>query len=162
VKIVLITTIVLVLIAALAFTYRLFKLGKESQIMAPNIGVQILDGKKTLAPCPSTPNCVCSCGDSGDPQHYISSIPLSVSEINSRERVLALVEKTPSSHIETQTEEYIHYTVKSGLFGFVDDVELLFLDDRIEVRSASRVGHSDLGKNRERISQLAKEIAPQN
>jgi len=53
-------------------------------------------------------------------------------------------------------DAYIHATVTSRLFGFVDDLELHA--DRqagvIEVRSASRLGDSDLGVNGRRISAL--------
>jgi len=42
------------------------------------------------------------------------------------------------------------------LLGFVDDLEFC-LDDQnktIHVRSASRLGYSDLGKNRQRVEQI--------
>ena len=44
----------------------------------------------------------------------------------------------------------------SGLFRFIDDIELRFDDatQRIEVRSGSRVGYSDMGVNRKRIDAL--------
>jgi uncharacterized protein (DUF1499 family) len=41
---------------------------------------------------------------------------------------------------------------------FVDDVEFLFDDTnkKIHVRSASRVGYSDMGVNRKRVEELRK------
>ena len=40
--------------------------------------------------------------------------------------------------------------------GFVDDVEFLAdpASDQVHVRSASRLGHSDLGVNRERVENI--------
>ncbi len=51
---------------------------------------------------------------------------------------------------------YLAATFKTPLFRFVDDVELR-LDGTnrvIHVRSASRVGRSDLGENRKRVAEL--------
>jgi uncharacterized protein (DUF1499 family) len=43
---------------------------------------------------------------------------------------------------------------------FVDDVEFYIVPDQqvIHVRSASRLGHSDMGVNRERIEMLRSQI----
>ena len=54
---------------------------------------------------------------------------------------------------------YAQYTTK--LMGFVDDVEFWF-DPKtgvVEVRSASRVGSSDLGVNRQRIEEIRRRLA---
>jgi uncharacterized protein (DUF1499 family) len=51
---------------------------------------------------------------------------------------------------------YIHAECTSWLFRFTDDVEFA-LDDAqkiIQVRSASRVGYSDLGANRKRVETI--------
>jgi len=58
--------------------------------------------------------------------------------------------------IVTAGETYLHAEFTSAVFRFVDDVEFL-LDDAekvVHVRSASRVGHSDLGVNRKRVEAL--------
>jgi uncharacterized protein (DUF1499 family) len=60
------------------------------------------------------------------------------------------------ARIKTVQERYIHAEFTSFLFRFVDDVEFL-LDDgskTIHVRSASRVGYSDLGVNRRRVEAI--------
>jgi len=53
-------------------------------------------------------------------------------------------------------DAYLAATFSSGLFGFVDDLEIRV--DRpaglIHVRSASRVGHGDAGVNRKRVERL--------
>ncbi len=53
-------------------------------------------------------------------------------------------------------ENYLASTFTSDLFGFIDDVE--FRVDQgnglLHVRSASRVGYSDLHANRNRVEQI--------
>jgi uncharacterized protein (DUF1499 family) len=53
-------------------------------------------------------------------------------------------------------DEYVSATFASSIFGFVDDVEcrLDASKEQIQIRSASRVGHSDLGVNRKRMEAL--------
>jgi uncharacterized protein (DUF1499 family) len=55
-----------------------------------------------------------------------------------------------------ETESYWHVEFRSRIFRFVDDVEFLFDRDSkvIHVRSASRVGYSDLGVNRARVEKI--------
>jgi uncharacterized protein (DUF1499 family) len=60
--------------------------------------------------------------------------------------------------VVTFEENVIQAEFLSSVFGFVDDVEFYF-DDRkkiIHVKSASRVGYSDLGANRRRIEKIRK------
>jgi uncharacterized protein (DUF1499 family) len=38
--------------------------------------------------------------------------------------------------------------------GYVDDVEFRKTETQVHVRSASRVGHSDMGANRKRVEAL--------
>lgn len=51
---------------------------------------------------------------------------------------------------------YLHAEYRSKLFRFVDDVEFLFPPESnlIHVRSASRVGYSDMGVSRKRVAGL--------
>ncbi len=55
-----------------------------------------------------------------------------------------------------QTENYLSAEFTIPVVGFVDDVEFLLDKDAkvIHVRSASRLGDSDLGVNRKRIETL--------
>jgi uncharacterized protein (DUF1499 family) len=60
------------------------------------------------------------------------------------------------SNIVTEQELFVHTEFTSALFRFVDDAEF-FIDDAnkvIHVRSASRVGHSDMGVNRKRVEEI--------
>jgi len=57
--------------------------------------------------------------------------------------------------IVTENDTYLHVECKSAMMGFVDDVEFYFPQEKvIHVRSASRLGYSDLGVNRKRVEQL--------
>jgi len=107
-----------------------------------------------LAPCPSSPNCVSS-GDE-DESHRVAALALAVPAQDAwkaaREAVLAL----PRTVIVQEREGYLHAESTSRLMGYVDDLELYLVATRarIEVRSASRVGHGDAGVNRARVETL--------
>jgi uncharacterized protein (DUF1499 family) len=66
------------------------------------------------------------------------------------------VASLPRARIVESGEGHLRAEVTSRLFRFVDDLELLLVPGtaRIEVRSASRVGYSDLGVNRARVEAL--------
>ena len=60
-----------------------------------------------------------------------------------------LVQESPRTVVIDQTETYLHAEASSAFFGFVDDLELFADRDnkRIQARSESRLGESDLGVN---------------
>jgi uncharacterized protein (DUF1499 family) len=61
--------------------------------------------------------------------------------------------------VVTDNGNYLYATFTTPLMKYVDDTEFLFMGDGIvHVRSASRVGHSDLGANAERIERLRKAL----
>jgi uncharacterized protein (DUF1499 family) len=66
--------------------------------------------------------------------------------------------KAIGGRIEEENETYLRATFRSRVFRFVDDLEcrLASEDGVIHVRSASRVGYSDLGVNRRRVEHLRK------
>ena len=53
-----------------------------------------------------------------------------------------------------QDPNYIHAVYTSTLFRFKDDLEVVLNTEHIDIRSASRAGSSDLGKNRQRVEKL--------
>ena len=115
------------------------------------------DGK--LSPCPSSPNCVSS--QAPDDQHRIAPFPFSGPAKDAMTRLKDIVRSLPRSRLITDTDGYLHAEFTSAVFRFVDDVEFL-VDDAakvIHVRSASRLGSSDLGVNRKRIEMLRKRWA---
>jgi len=107
-----------------------------------------------LSPCPKSPNCVSSLSE--DKSHYVEPLRYKVSQDETREKLISVINSMKRSEIVTAKTNYIHATFKSALFGFVDDVEFSFDDERkiIDVRSASRTGYSDLGVNRRRVEEI--------
>lgn len=119
------------------------------------LSLGVKDGK--LAPCPNSPNCVSSQTSSGD--HYIE--PLSVSGIDHpMEAVASIIRSVPKSEIIVKRDDYIHSIFRSKVFSFIDDVEFYYDKNQgvIHVRSAARVGYSDLGVNRKRMEWIRKQL----
>ena len=115
-----------------------------------NLGVQ--NGK--LASCPSTPNCINS--QATDPEHQIQPLAVSPSAALSLSKIKAAIAQIPDTAVISETENYLYAEFTSSLMGFVDDVEF-YIDEPagvVQVRSASRLGESDLGANRQRISKI--------
>lgn len=110
-----------------------------------------------LTECPSTPNCVNSF--SSDSTHAIA--PLKSSDIEKAFVDLKqVIASQPRTKIIESTENYLYAEFTSKLMGFVDDVEF-YLDkasNAIQVRSASRLGESDLGVNRQRIESIRTQL----
>jgi len=106
-----------------------------------------------LRPCPESPNCVCSeAGSRADSEHGVAPIPL---HDGAWGRLKATIVEQ-GGVIDQDDGHYLHATFTSPLFRFVDDVELR-LDAAagvIQIRSASRVGRSDLGANRQRVKHI--------
>lgn len=107
-----------------------------------------------LNSCPASPNCVVS--QNADPKHAIDPIAYHVDRDAARETLLKVLTVVPRTEVTEQTADYIHALSKSRIFRFVDDVEFYFPSDEsvIHVRSASRLGDSDLGVNRRRVEQI--------
>lgn len=119
----------------------------------PDLGVE--NGK--LMPCPKTPNCVSS--QAADKQHYIEPVYFSGNQVQAKDRLLQVLKSEKRTKILTEQEKYIRVEFTSALFRFVDDVEFYILEKQseetvIHVRSASRVGSSDLGVNRKRVERI--------
>ena len=107
-----------------------------------------------LAPCPSSPNCVSS--DASGGSHHVAPLQLAVAPSEAWRSVREAVSELPRSRIVKETPDYLHVECRSALFGFVDDLELQLrpTEEIVAVRSASRLGHSDLGVNRRRVEAL--------
>lgn len=121
-----------------------------------NLGVQ----GGTLTPCPKSPNCVSSVADTDDVQHAIAPITYNGRGGNIMKQLKTIIEGTGNAEIISASNNYIHAEFVSALMLFVDDVEFYIVPDQhiIHVRSASRLGESDMGINRQRIEMLRKKI----
>ena len=120
--------------------------GKRPRNLGPNNG--------RLAACPSSPNCVSS--DADDEAHRVPAFQVAAPAARTWEAVREAVAALPRTRIVTDTGEYLHAECSSALLGFVDDLELHLrpLEGIVAVRSASRVGYSDLGVNASRVEAL--------
>lgn len=107
-----------------------------------------------LAPCPSTPNCVSS--QSLDKEHYIEPIAYQGEPQTAIAALASMINSQERTKIIAEESNYLYAEFASRWMGYVDDVEFLVNPTKkvIDVRSASRLGESDLGVNRQRIEQI--------
>ena len=107
-----------------------------------------------LRHCPESPNCVCSLPS--DAEHTVEAFQLSGPWPQARGKVVSILSEVRGFTIERSEPEYLHITCRTLLMRYVDDLEFSW-DAKagvLQVRSASRVGHSDLGANRRRVEAL--------
>jgi|PlaIllAssembly_1097288.scaffolds.fasta_scaffold86454_1 uncharacterized protein (DUF1499 family) len=118
-------------------------------------------GAGQLAPCPVTPNCVSS--DATDALHFVAPLQLAVPAPAAWRAARVVVAGLPRAQIVSETPDALHAQCESALFGFVDDLDLQLrpADGIIAVRSASRIGLSDLGANNRRVETLRAALAQQ-
>lgn len=118
-----------------------------------NLG--ILNGR--LASCPRSPNCVSTQAEGG---RHVEPLRYSTSLDEARRKLVEILQSMPGAKVVTEAPEYLHAEFTSRTFRFVDDVEA-YLDDStklVHLRSASRLGYSDLGANRRRIEKIRKKF----
>lgn len=115
-----------------------------------NLGIS----DSVLAPCPSSPNCVSS--DAPEGAHQVPPFQLALPADEAWRAVREAVAELPRTRIVSETGDYLHAECRSAILGFVDDLELHLRPARgiIAVRSASRLGYSDMGVNRRRVEDL--------
>lgn len=115
----------------------------------PALGVQ--NGQ--LKPCPSTPNCVCS--EYPADAAYIEPFSYTLPAKEAWAGIKYVIKDSGGRVIAEQTD-YLRAEYTTTLLRFIDDIEFRLDRDHqlIHVRSASRVGRSDLGANRQRVEQL--------
>ncbi len=115
-----------------------------------------------LLPCPSKPNCVVSSSKS-DQDHQIDPFPLQSSGPIAIDQLEKIISEMPRTSIVAKKDNYIWVEFESLIFRFVDDVEFYVPEsqDKILVRSASRLGHSDMGANRKRVETLREKYLSQ-
>ncbi len=107
-----------------------------------------------FAPCPDKPNCISSFAKDAD--HHVAPIAIADSPATAWMKLQTMLENDKNVSIVTSSDHYLHAVYTSSLMRYRDDVEFLLQADHSEiaVRSASRVGHGDMGVNRARIEAL--------
>jgi uncharacterized protein (DUF1499 family) len=76
-------------------------------------------------------------------------------------RLKAVVEGMPGAREVRSSPDYLHAEFTTPLMKYVDDVEFWFdpAAQAVQLRSASRLGESDLGANRKRIEAIRAALA---
>jgi apolipoprotein D and lipocalin family protein len=134
-------------------------LPQEGMALAENtIKTDAKENIKMITSCPSTPNCVSSIDS--DPKHFIEPLRFAGSVKEAQHRLLNILSEFKRARVVTVEDNFIGAEFTSFVFRFVDDVEFYFDDPNkiIHVKSASRVGYSDLGVNRRRIEKIRKQF----
>jgi uncharacterized protein (DUF1499 family) len=143
------TTLWIVALLLAAIVIYFFVLGVRSKTgAAPGM----VNGE--LTQCGTKPNCVCS-EQREQNDFYIE--PLALKDgANEPLAMMKTVLLDMGAELITETDTYLATTFTSGIFGFVDDLEVRWDQDNsvLQLRSASRVGHSDLGANRKRVERV--------
>jgi uncharacterized protein (DUF1499 family) len=113
---------------------------------------------RRLAPCPDKPNCVST--QSSDPAKRMPALGFDADVELVRAAILDVLARSRGAEVVKAEPDYIHAEFTTLIFRFVDDVEFIIDGPkrRIDFRSASRVGHSDLGTNRRRMEALSQKL----
>ena len=109
-----------------------------------------------LEPCPSRPNCVSSLAEKKS--QFVEAFQSHGDIAEALSRLALIIGGYPRTTIEVLSGTHLHAVFRSAVFRFADDLE--FMADVgvnppvLHVRSASRLGYSDLGVNRKRVEKL--------
>ncbi|WP_018923424.1 DUF1499 domain-containing protein [Salsuginibacillus kocurii] len=111
----------------------------------------------SLPPCPSSPNCVSSLAESK--KHSIEPFTYKQEKEKAISALHQLLEEESLATVIEITEERIKAEYKTPVLKFTDDLEFYFGElGTVHLRSASRIGHYDLGKNRKRMEYIRKQF----
>ena len=128
-------------------------MGLFSGTRPDNLGVH--DAR--LAPPKRTPNNVNSQVDkNADAEHYIEPLRYAGDARQAWAALRQIINGMQRVKVITSDPSYLYAEFSTKLMGYVDDTEF-YLDEKagvIHVRSASRLGRSDFGVNRERIESI--------
>jgi uncharacterized protein (DUF1499 family) len=106
-----------------------------------------------FARCPEKPNCVSTKNSSFE--NTIKPIFYKGSHENAKQNLLLAIKTFGSAKVKKELDQFIHVEFTSNIFRFIDDVEFFLTEQGvIHFRSASRIGHSDLGVNRRRVEMI--------
>lgn len=125
------------------------------------LGIRSADGspkglsQNRLHPCPDSPNCITT-EYPEQTAHFEKPMPLDKMDWEALSAVVVKMGGSPVS----QKKNYRAFLFSSSFFGFKDDVEFRWdtSTQTLHIRSASRVGHSDLGANRKRVKKIKKQL----
>jgi len=127
----------------------LMLLGYVSRHQTP---IGLIEGQ--LMNCPERPVCVSSQQEKKHPSR-IKALTYDFPAEQALDQARDCVQQIGGT-VHKVENGYLWATFDSAVFGFVDDLELYLEPERnrIQVRSASRIGYYDFGKNRKRVDKL--------
>ena len=99
------------------------------------------DPKSGLSPCLNPLNCVFF-------QKEFEDVDKTFMQL------VTIAQKIPRTNVLESNENYWKGVCRSLIFRFPDDLEILKIDKKIQIKSASRYGGSDLGVNGTRVGRL--------
>lgn len=102
-----------------------------------------------LLPVPNTPNSVAT--QSGNNAQRMAPISYATNRETAQKHLLQILNQLPRTTIIQNEPGYIYMVSRSAFFGFPDDVEFLFIDNKIHFRAVARLGRSDFGVNKKRM-----------
>uniref|UniRef100_A0A0E0KLT8 Uncharacterized protein n=1 Tax=Oryza punctata TaxID=4537 RepID=A0A0E0KLT8_ORYPU len=117
----------------------------------------------SLALCPATNNCVSTCEDITDSNHYAPPWNYNpkdgrITKHEAMNQLIQVVTQTKPDNftprLVEKTDDYVRVEYESPIFGFVDDVEFWFPPGNksiVQYRSASRSGFIDFNANKKRV-----------
>jgi uncharacterized protein (DUF1499 family) len=109
-----------------------------------------------LAPTSPKPNNVSSQADPADAAHYVPPLTFRGDSKAALKKLRSVIEAMPRTQVVDSRGDYLYVEFSTPLMGYVDDVEFYNDGKVIHVRSASRLGYSDLGVNRKRVEAIRK------
>ncbi|MAS95396.1 MAG: hypothetical protein CMO55_19525 [Verrucomicrobiales bacterium] len=103
---------------------------------------------------PGTPNFVSSKASKKD--RHVEPLKINGDSTQALSDLKDIVSSFPRTEITHISSDELRAETTSPFFGFVDDLVFILQpeESQIEVRSSSRVGHSDMGTNAERIQKI--------
>ena len=99
------------------------------------------DPKSGLSPCLNPLNCVFFQKEFDDVDKTFNQL-------------VTIAQKIPRTNVLENNENYWKGVCRSLIFKFPDDLEILKIDKKIQIKSASRYGGGDLGVNGTRVGRL--------
>ncbi|MGH4123952.1 MAG: DUF1499 domain-containing protein [Clostridium sp.] len=122
----------------------------KNNLTPKNLGVN----KGKLAQMPNKPNAVSS--ETEEKDKKVEALVFKGNLKNSKDMIIKVIENYGNAKIIKKETNYIYAIFTTGIMKYHDDVEFYFDESKklIQIRSASRIGYSDMGLNRERYNKL--------
>lgn len=122
---------------------------------APTKELGLLNGE--FYPCPKSPNGVSSMADPGK-KNYIAPLMYNSSRDEALENLKSILNNYSRERVNivTASDKYIHAEFTSKVLKLTNDVEIYlpYNKNYAHIRSISRMGLIDLGKNRDRVERI--------